>query len=118
MKTNKRIGTLTLGISLCYIGLTLILSLFCNLDIILLMMRLFPSMLVLLGGEVILYSLQKNKERPSYDGISIFLIILFCFGSLTVAGIGWGIQTYQLNADQNQWYYFFNQAFRWYPLAF
>lgn len=115
MTTNKRIGTFTLGISLCYIGITLVLSLFVNLNIILLLVRLFPLMLVVLGLELILYTAQKKEEKLKYDGISIFLILLFCFGAMGAAAAGWGIQTYQSSVLQKEWYDFFNQAFKIYP---
>jgi len=110
---KKRIGTLTLGLSLVYIGIVLILTLFVNLNIVIILLRLFPVILVCLGLEVLLFSIwNKSEEKLKYDGVSIFLILLFTFGAICVAAAGWGIETYHSTTMQHDWLQFFNQAFK------
>jgi len=110
---RKRVGTLTLGLCLVYIGVVLILSLFINLNVVILLLRLFPAVLIFLGLEVLFFSLtNKSEEKLKYDGVSVFLILLFTFGAVCVAAAGWGIQTYHNTTMQQNWYQFFNQAFK------
>ena len=116
MKGQKRVGTLTMGISLIYIGIVLILSLFLKLNVILLCVRLFPIVLVFLGIEVLAFAItNKTEEKLKYDGISMLLILLFTFGAVMIASLGWGIQTYQNHVMQQSWYDFFNSAFTLQP---
>ncbi len=80
--TNRRVGSVTLGLALVGFGVLFCLHTFLNIISYAWIFRLWPLMLVCLGIEV-LFSLRKQQEGCVYDKAAVFLLIcltLFCLG--------------------------------------
>ena len=79
---SRKIGVLTLGVSLVAFGLLFLLRVFVpSLDYIT-VLRFWPMILILLGGEVLVAALLPLKEgqaRPKVDLLSIALIFATLF---------------------------------------
>lgn len=80
---NRRIGTLTLGISLVLLGILIPIGLFTDLDV-LFVLRLSPLLLIALGGEIVYFAVRRKDEKIKYDGLSVFMII--CITVVTLIG--------------------------------
>ncbi|MGD9678691.1 MAG: DUF4097 domain-containing protein [Vulcanibacillus sp.] len=71
-----RIGTITTGILLILLGVLLLLKTFTNIDIKDILFYGWPVILILLGLEILIFSLVKNKEGLKFSFFSIFIIFL------------------------------------------
>ena len=82
----RRVGTFTMGISLIFIGLTLIASLFLNLQYVSLIFKFWPVILIMLGVEVLFFLKESKKDgKPvKYDFASIAIIMLVLFFSMGI----------------------------------
>lgn len=84
---SRRVGTLTMGISLIFTG-----SLFAAHLLIpetlsySLIFKLWPIILILLGAEVLFANLRSSGEKIIYDGGAIFLMVLMVCFSAVMAG--------------------------------
>lgn len=78
---GRRVGTLTLGIVLIALGVIYMLVNIFDLNLAVDILKWWPIVLILLGGEVLLYGKDSCTENPSirFDGISIFTIIVVLF---------------------------------------
>jgi len=84
-----RVGTISMGASLIFLGLFLFLSKFLDLELVHVMTSWWPILLVVLGLEILLYLFfARRQEQPvlKYDFLSIFFV-----GILGMAGIGFAI---------------------------
>lgn len=94
MKTNRgehrgrRVGTLTLGVTLVVMGVLFLLRLiglsWLNPELI---FRCWPVILILLGGEVLLSYLINKEEKICYDGWGIFLVFMMMGFAATMAAL-------------------------------
>ncbi len=84
---TRRVGTLTMGISLVCAGVLFAAHLFIpGLLPYHLIFSLWPAILILLGLEVLAANLRSREEKIIYDGWAIFIMILvLCFAG-TMAG--------------------------------
>lgn len=83
---QRRVGTLTLGLSLIFLGIIVTLSLFTKMGAINLI-RFSPIILIALGVEVLYYAIRYKEEKLMYDGLSIFLIIAITFVTIMASTI-------------------------------
>lgn len=83
-----RVGTFSMGASLLFLGVYLLISQLLGLNIGQVMLAWWPMILVVLGIEILVYLFFSGKEKPflKYDLLSIFLV-----GILGMAGIGFAI---------------------------
>lgn len=83
-KPLRRVGTLTMGIALIIAGILIVASLFFPALDLSMMFKLCPLLLVLLGCEVIWFSI-KGKDRIRYDFLSMIVCFFVIFGSFALA---------------------------------
>jgi uncharacterized membrane protein len=77
-----RVGTISMGVLLIVVGFVCFLAnLTGNFMLIRTVLNLWPTVLILLGIEVLTYSffLKVDSPRIRYDGFSIFIIMLILF---------------------------------------
>lgn len=79
-----RVGTFSMGASLIMLGLFLFFSKFLSLQLAEVLMAWWPVLLVVLGGEILIYLFLSLQEQPflKYDFLSIFFV-----GLIGTAGI-------------------------------
>ena len=84
---TRRVGTLTMGVSLIAAGTLFLLHLFMPLTLpYLLIFRAWPVILILLGIEVMIANLKSKEDRIIYDGWAIFIMVLIMCLAGTMAG--------------------------------
>ncbi|TKC14770.1 hypothetical protein [Robertmurraya kyonggiensis] len=85
-----RVGTVSMGISLLFLGIFLLLSEFLALSLSNILMSWWPIILVVLGVEILLYLFFSRSEKPllKYDFLSIIFV-----GLLGMVGIGFAIMS-------------------------
>ncbi|WP_102272859.1 LiaI-LiaF-like domain-containing protein [Cytobacillus massiliigabonensis] len=83
-----RVGTFSMGASLLFLGIFLLLSQFFSMDLMHVMISWWPIILVVLGIEILLFLFLSRQEKPflKYDFLSIFFV-----GILGTIGIGFAI---------------------------
>jgi len=83
-----RVGTFSMGASLLFLGIFLLLSKFFSFDLLYVMTSWWPVILVVLGIEILVFLFLSRKEKPylKYDFLSIFFV-----GVIGTAGIGFSI---------------------------
>ena len=82
MTRSRKIGVLTLGVSLVVFGLLFLLRLFIPWFDYLYVMRFWPVILILLGVEVLVTALLPKAEgepRPKVDVLSVVVLFLTLF---------------------------------------
>jgi len=82
-----RVGTISLGFTLIFGGITLLIWQVSGQPAPLLLLKWWPSVLVVLGLEVLAYTFQLNKEQPvlKYDLVSICLIFVLVGATLVLS---------------------------------
>ena len=84
---SRRVGTLTMGISLIGTGILFAVHLFIpGVLTYFYIFRLWPLILVLLGIEVLVANIKNKEEKIIYDGWAIFIMILVLCLAGTMAG--------------------------------
>ncbi|KAB3530550.1 LiaF transmembrane domain-containing protein [Alkaliphilus serpentinus] len=88
-----RVGTLSMGLTLIVLGITLLLSMINGYEIASYVIKFWPVILIVIGVEILLYIYLSKEESPKvkYDGFSIFMIILIAIISLgfySISAIG------------------------------
>lgn len=80
-----RVGTISMGASLLFLGIFLLLSQFAGFSLTHIMISWWPIILVVLGLEILLYLFMNRSEMPllKYDFLSIFFV-----GIIGMVGIG------------------------------
>lgn len=83
---QRRVGTLTMGVVLVILGSLLILANLKGNAAIIFILKGWPLILILLGGEVLWFSHSSQGEKCKfvYDIFSIFIIGVICFTSLGI----------------------------------
>ncbi|MEL7657573.1 MAG: DUF5668 domain-containing protein [Bacillota bacterium] len=84
---TRRVGTITMGVSLIAAGILFLLHLFIPLTVTYLyIFRSWPVILILLGAEVLIANLRSKEEKIIYDGWAIFIMVLIMCLAGTMAG--------------------------------
>lgn len=83
-----RVGTISMGVSLLFLGVMLLLSQVFKWDTAYVLISWWPLLLIVLGVETLLYFLQSKTEKPylKFDLLSIFFV-----GIIGMGGIGFTI---------------------------
>lgn len=83
-----RVGTISMGLSLLFLGVVLLLSQFAGFSLTRIMISWWPIILIVLGAEILVYLFQYRKETPllKYDFLSIFFV-----GIIGMVGIGFAL---------------------------
>lgn len=84
MKTH-RVGTITLGIMLVLFGILFLVHMVIPMLPYHFIFRLWPVILIVLGGEVLLANAKGEHVTFIYDKGAIFLIIIISFFSMSMA---------------------------------
>jgi len=83
-----RVGTFSMGASLLFLGVFLLLSQLFGLELTHVMIAWWPVILVILGIEILVFLILSRQEKPflKYDFLSIFFV-----GIVGTAGIGFSL---------------------------
>lgn len=88
---NKRIGTISMAIFLIGFGVLLFIAQINQVSAIELAMKLWPSILILLGGEILWFSYKSKSEdgdiKIRYDIFSVFIVMIILFVNIGIYGI-------------------------------
>lgn len=89
MKRTRRIGSITLGITLILSGGVFLINMFFPAFNTVIVLKFWPIILIILGLEVIVeQKLAKGDDvHYKYDFASIFMIAATCFFSMIMAGL-------------------------------
>lgn len=84
---SRRIGTLTMGLSLICAGVLFAVHLFIpGILTYYYIFRLWPLILIMLGAEVLIANVRNRDEKIIYDGWAIFIMVLTMALAGTLAG--------------------------------
>lgn len=78
IKKERRVGTLTFGILLIVVGISVLLMTITGWEVLKYVLAFWPAALILLGGEILFFSFTQN-ERFRIDCVSIFLMCITLF---------------------------------------
>lgn len=83
-----RVGTISMGLSLLFLGIFLLLSQVAGLSLTHIMISWWPLILIVLGAEILTYLFLARKEKPllKYDFLSIFFV-----GIIGMVGTGFAL---------------------------
>lgn len=84
MKTH-RVGTVTLGIMLVIFGILFLMHMLIPTIPYDFIFRLWPIMIIALGVEVLLANAKSEQITFVYDKGAVFLMIIICFFSMSMA---------------------------------
>lgn len=84
-RKTRRVGTLTMGLALIATGLLIAVAMFAPALDLTLALRLCPLLLVVLGCEVLFFSLRSKDDKIKYDWLSMFVCFILVVGSLGLA---------------------------------
>ncbi len=83
----RRVGTLTMGLSLICAGVMFAIHLFIpGILTYYYIFRLWPLILILLGAEVLIANVRNREDKILYDGWAIFIMVLAMILAGTLAG--------------------------------
>lgn len=85
MIKNRRIGTLTAGISMVVFGVLFLLRLAIPAITIHLIVSLWPIVLIFLGSEIIIAYVCNKEGQMKYDAGSVIIIIVLGMFSISMA---------------------------------
>lgn len=85
MIKNRRVGTLTAGVSMVLFGALFLLRLFVPAITIRLIASLWPLVLVFLGVEVLIAYAMNKEGQMRYDAGSVVLILALAFFTVCMA---------------------------------
>lgn len=85
MIKNRRVGTLTAGVSMVLFGALFLLRLFLPAITLRLIVSLWPLVLVFLGIETLLAYAMNREEKMRYDAGSVVIIIALAFFTVCMA---------------------------------
>lgn len=84
---KRRMGTFTMGVCLLVFGVLFLVHIFANTINYLLIFHLWPLIFILLGGEILYYSLRGGDGHMKYDYAAIILLMLLAFFAMGMAGM-------------------------------
>lgn len=88
---SKRVGTISMAIVLIGFGVLLFLAQINQSSAVELAMKLWPSVLILLGGEILWFSYKgKNEDgdiKIRYDVFSVFIVMIILFVNIGIYGL-------------------------------
>lgn len=84
---KRRMGTFTMGICLLVFGILFLVHTFAKTINYVLIFHLWPVIFILLGGEILYYSLRAGDQHMKYDYAAIILLMLLAFFAMGMAGI-------------------------------
>ena len=91
---ERRVGTFTFGISLILFGvLFLIKTIFKSFNYAFIF-HMWPIMLIMLGGEIIYYTLRFNDKHFKYDIGGMFMICFLILFAMGMAGVEFLMDNY------------------------
>jgi len=91
MRTH-RVGTVTLGCILIIFGILFLLRLILPALSYEFIFQLWPSMLIMLGVEVLIANMRSEKVEFIYDKGAVFLMIMLSLFALFMAAVDYGFQ--------------------------
>lgn len=83
---QRRIGTITLGVSLVLFGILFMIRIFGGVLNYTLIFHLWPLILVALGMEILYYSCLAPEKARAYDFAAIIILIMIVFFAMCMAG--------------------------------
>ena len=96
MTNSRKIGVLTMGVTLVTFGVLFLLRAFIPWMDYFTVMRFWPAVLILLGIEVLISAFWPRKEdtpRPKVDAVSIIVLFLTLFLAFGLAAAQFVIET-------------------------
>lgn len=89
---ERRVGTFTLGICLVVFGVLFLLHLFLKTIDYLFIFHLWPVILILLGAEILIYSIKAPEKHYRYDFAAVLIILLLVCFAMGMAGMDWMLE--------------------------
>ena len=84
----RKVGTLTLGVTLVLLGMIFLIHMFFPIVTYGIIYRVWPMIFILLGGEILFSNWKSQESLFQYDKVAIVIVAcLICF-SMGVAVIG------------------------------
>ncbi len=83
---QRRIGTITLGVSLVLFGILFMIRIFGGILNYTLIFHLWPLILVALGMEILYYNCLVPEKAGTYDFVAIIILIMIVFFAMCMAG--------------------------------
>lgn len=83
---QRRIGTITLGVSLVLFGILFMIRIFGGILNYTLIFHLWPLILVALGMEILYYNCLVPEKAGTYDFAAIIILIMIVFFAMCMAG--------------------------------
>lgn len=88
---SRRVGTISMAIVLIAFGILIFVAQINKLSAVELAIKFWPSILILLGGEIIWVSFKEKKENENfiirYDIFSMFIVMVILFVNITIYGL-------------------------------
>ncbi len=88
---NRRVGTISMAIVLIGFGILIFIAQINELSAAELAIKFWPSILVLLGGEILWFSFKEKKENEGiiirYDVFSVFIVMIILFVNILIYGL-------------------------------
>lgn len=98
---HRRMGTFTMGVCLLIFGVLFLLHIFLSTMDYLMIFHLWPVIFILLGGEILYYSVRGKDCNMKYDYAAIILLLLLAFFAMGMAGFDLLLE----HAPENWWLY-------------
>lgn len=90
MKT-RRVGTISMAIVLIGFGILIFIAQINKLSAVELAIKFWPSILILLGGEILWVNFKEKKENENfiirYDIFSMFIVMVILFVNMAIYGL-------------------------------
>lgn len=90
MKT-KRVGTISMAIVLIGFGLVMLIAQFSKISAVELSIKLWPGILILLGGELLYCGYRRQKDNDDviikYDVFSVFIVTIILIMNIGIYGL-------------------------------
>ena len=90
MKT-KRVGTISMALVLIGFGLVLFIAQFSKISAVELSIKLWPAILILLGGELLYCAYRRQKDKEDlvikYDVFSVFIVTTILIVNIGLYGL-------------------------------
>lgn len=87
---NRRVGTISMAIVLIGFGILIFIAQINSLSAVKLAIKFWPSILILLGGEILWVNFKEKKEDENYiiryDIFSMFIVMVILFVNITIYG--------------------------------